>query len=427
MKKVPAFAVKGNILYCEDTSRILSAPHNYLVCEDGKVAGVFGELPERYAGLPVTDYGDRLIIPGLADLHLHAPQYAFRGLGMDLELLDWLNTHTFPEESKYADLAYAEKAYRIFADALSAGATTRASIFATVHVEATGLLMDLLDKTGIKSLVGKVNMDRNSPDSLREKSAADSLAATERWLKEYGGKYENASAILTPRFTPSCTDELMAGLAEIQKRTGLPMQSHLSENFSEIAWVSELCPNTTCYGGAYDQFGMFGGGCPTIMAHCVHSTEEEIELMRARGVFVAHCAQSNMNLSSGVAPVRTYLDRGMHVGLGTDIAGGFSPSIFRAMSDSVQASKLRWRLLDNSQKPLTVPEAFYMGTKGGGAFFGKVGSFEQGYEFDAVVLDDTSLPTPLELDPVERLERVIYLSDDRCVGDKYVAGVKCPK
>ncbi|MFR9190595.1 MAG: amidohydrolase family protein, partial [Anaerotruncus massiliensis (ex Togo et al. 2019)] len=148
-------------------------------------------------------------------------------------------------------------------------------------------------------------------------------------------------------------------------------------------------PWSGCYGGAYDRFGLFGGDAPTIMAHCVHSTGEEIDLMQARGVFIAHCAQSNTNLASGVAPVRAYLDRGMKVGLGTDIAGGFSLSVFRAMADAVQASKLRWRLLDDSLRPLTVPEAFYLGTKGGGEFFGKVGSFEEGYEFDAVVLDDS--------------------------------------
>lgn len=421
MKNIDAFALRGNILYCEDASRILCAPRAYLICEGGSVAGVFDTLPARFADITVTDYGDRLIIPGLSDLHLHAPQYAFRGLGMDLELLDWLNTHTFPEEAKYADLAYAEAAYRIFADAMAKSATTRACVFATLHVPATALLMGLLDQTGIKAMVGKVNMDRNSPPNLCE-ATAESLADTARWIAETAGKYENITPMLTPRFTPSCTDELMAGLGELQKKTGIAVQSHLSENLSEIAWVKDLCPDTTCYGGAYAKFGLFGGECPTVMAHCVHSSEEEIALMLAQGVFVAHCAQSNMNLSSGVAPVRTYLERGLRVGLGTDVAGGFSPSIFRAMSDAVQASKLRWRLLDDSLKPLTVPEVFYLGTKGGGAFFGKVGSFEAGYEFDAVVLDDESLPHPQALTPAERLERIIYLSDERCVCDKYIGG-----
>ena len=160
------------------------------------------------------------------------------------------------------------------------------------------------------------------------------------------------------------------------------------------------------------------------MAHCVHSSKEEMELMKERGVFVAHCAQSNMNLSSGAAPVRTYLEEGIAMGLGSDMAGGYSVSMFRAMSDSIQASKLRWRLKDETLAPLSVEEAFYLGTLGGGAFFGKVGSFEEGYELDAVVIDDSRLLPPHMLSLRERLERIIYLSDERDIVGKYVAGEK---
>ena len=137
------------------------------------------------------------------------------------------------------------------------------------------------------------------------------------------------------------------------------MQSHLSENFGEIAWVKELCPNTHFYGEAYSQFDLFGGDCPTIMAHCVHSSDEEIALMKKQGVYIAHCPQSNTNLSSGISPARRYLDKGLHIGLGSDIAGGTSVSILRAMADAIQVSKLYWRLVDSSMKPLTVEEAFY--------------------------------------------------------------------
>jgi guanine deaminase len=173
---------------------------------------------------------------------------------------------------------------------------------------------------------------------------------------------------------------------------------------------------------AYETFGLFGGECPTIMAHCVYSTDDEINLMKEQGVFVAHCPQSNINLASGIAPIRTYLNRDINVGLGSDIAGGFSESIFRAMSDAIQVSKLYWRFIDHNVKPLTVEEAFYLGTKGGGAFFGKVGSFEAGYEFDAVVLDDRNLPHPQELNTKQRLERLIYISDGSNIISKYVAG-----
>ena len=328
----------------------------------------------------------------MTDLLLHDPQYAFHGMYMDLELLDWLNTVTFPEESRYSDPDYAAKAYTIFADDIKKSATTRASVFGTLHVEASELLMDLMEKTGLRTFIGKVNMDRNGSATLQEKSAVVSVRDTVRWLTDTAGKYENVKPILTPRFTPSCTDELMTGLAEIQRTYCLPVQSHHSENRCEIAWVKDLCPGTSFYGEAYDQFGLFGGeNCPTIMAHCVYSSDAEISLMKKRNVFIAHCPQSNTNLSSGIAPARRYLDEGLHLGLGTDIAGGHSLSMLRAAADAIQVSKLRWRLVDDTLKPLSLEEAFYMATMGGGAFFGKVGSFLEGYEFDALILDDSSL------------------------------------
>ena len=419
------FALKGTIIWSESPTQLSIHENSYLVCENGVCAGVFPTLPEKFAGIPCRNTGDSIIIPGLTDLHLHAPQYSFRSIGMDLELLEWLDTLAFPEESKYADLEYADKAYSIFADDLRKSATTRASIFATLHVPATEHLMKLLNDTGIKALVGKVNMDRNGAPSLQEESAKASADATLKWIEETLSLYPNIKPILTPRFTPSCSDDLMKELGEIQRRFHLPVQSHLSENLGEIAWVKELCPDTSFYGEAYDKFGLFGGeDCPTIMAHCVHCPDDEIALMKERGVYIAHCSQSNSNLSSGIAPVRRYLEEGLHIGLGSDIAGGTSLSIFRAMSDAIQTSKLRWRLVDDSLKALTVEEVFYMATKGGGSFFGKVGSFAPGYEFDAVIMDDSALLHPQPLTPKQRLERLIYLSDDRHIQGKYVSGVE---
>lgn len=416
--------MKGHICYSTDKNTLHTVENGYLVCEEGKVQGVYETLPEEFKELPVKDYGDRLIIPGLVDLHMHAPQYSFRGLGMDMELLDWLEANTFPEEAKYKDMAYAEEAYTYFVDDLKRGATTRACIFGTIHTEATILLMELIEKAGIGAMVGKVNMDRNSPEYLCEKSAESSAQATVEWLEKTKDRFTFVKPVLTPRFIPSCSDELMKRLSDIQKRYKLPMQSHLSENQGEIAWVSELCPNTRFYGEAYAQFEMFGGDCKTVMAHCVSSSEDELALMKKNQVYIAHCPQSNINLSSGIAPARKFLDMGIPTGLGCDMAGGHVTSIFRAMADAIQVSKLRWRLVDDTLKPLTMEEAFYMATMGGGAFFGKVGSFQKGYEFDAVVLDDRNLPHPQKLTIKERLERIVYFSDDRNVYDKYVSGIR---
>ncbi len=417
------FALKGNLIYTKEIGTMEIAMQHYLVCEDGKVEGIYAALPEKFREIPVEDFGERLIIPGLTDLHVHAPQYSFRGMSMDLELLEWLETNTFPEESKYQDLEYAEKSYRIFTDHIRRSATTRVCAFATIHNEATLLLMDQLEEAGIAAMVGKVNMDRNSPDYLREASAKEAAKATKAWLRAVAERhYRHVQPILTPRFIPSCSDELMELLHGIQKESGLPVQSHLSENQEEIAWVQRLCPWSKFYGDAYEHFGMFGGACRTIMAHCVHSGEEEIQRMKANGVFIAHCPESNTNLSSGIAPVRRYLEEQIPVGLGSDVAGGSTENMFVAMRHAIQDSKLRWRLTDQTLKPLTLEEVFYLATKGGGSFFGQVGSFEPGYELDAVVLDDARLEHPQPLSIRQRLERIVYLGDEREVLSKYAAG-----
>lgn len=419
-----AFALKGNICYCEEKDKFNITEHGYVVCEGGFCAGVFQELPQKYAQIPCRDYGDSLILPGLTDLHMHAPQYAFRGIGMDLELLEWLNTHAFKAEQKYADPDYARKAYQIFVDDLVNSATTRICLFGTLHAESTLILMELLEQAGIHAYVGKVNMDRNCPDYLCEESAEKSAEDTRWWIEESLKHFRNVRPILTPRFIPSCSDEVMEELGILQRQYSLPAQSHLSENLSEIQWVSELCPGTAFYGEAYEQHGLFGKNCKTIMAHCVHSGQEEMERMRTNGVFVAHCPQSNANLSSGIAPVRAYLDRGIRTGLGSDIAGGTGLSMFRAMSEAIQCSKLRWRLVDQSLPPLKTEEAYYLATKGGGEFFGMVGSFETGYEFDAVVIDDSTIRHPYRPEVSERLERLLYLAEEKHTAAKYIAGRK---
>ena len=425
------FVLKGNICQTINTKSLDLHEKAYAVCVDGVSKGVFDVLPEEYAGLPLYDYEDALIFPGMVDLHVHAPQYAFRGMCMDLELMDWLNRYTFPEEEKYEDLVYAEKAYGMFVDALKNGATTRATIFATRHRPATELLMKLMEESGLVSYVGKVNMDREASEALTEDSAEISAYTTFGWINGVKDKFRYTKPILTPRFIPCCTDKLMEELREIQMAYGIPVQSHLSESKGEIDFVKFLRPENPFYGDAYNEYDLFGKNddidtdVKTVMAHCVWSTEEEVELMRKNGVFVAHCPASNMNLTSGIAPIRKYLDVGLHIGLGSDIAGGHSASIFRAVTDAIQVSKMYYRMVNEAYKPLVFSEAFYLATKGGGAFFGKVGSFEEGYEFDAVVLDDSVLPHPQILNLAERMERAVYLGlDEKKVSAKFVAGRK---
>lgn len=418
------FVLRGNIIYSNTDTSANYLENAYLICVNQKVCGVFSELPSLYKDCPIIDYKDQLIIPGMSDLHLHAPQYPFRGLGMDLELIDWLNTNTFPEEAKYQDLNYAKEAYSIFTADLLHSTTTRACIFATLHLEATLLLMDLLEKSGLCTYVGKVNMDRNGSAELQEKDPDTAYADTRNWIIQSQKAFKHTKPILTPRFIPSCSDELMRKLKMLQTEFQLPMQSHLSENLDEIKWVKELVPEAKFYGDAYHLFGLFGNDMPTIMAHCVYSTDAEIELMKQNGVFVAHCPESNVNIASGIAPIRHYLDKKLHVGLGSDVAGGSSLSLFKAMALTIQSSKLYYRLVDISKKPLSFEEAFYLATLGGGAFFGKVGSFLEDYAFDAVVLDDSNIKSPRPVTLKERLERAVYLADQVKITAKYVDGHK---
>ena len=379
-----SFVIKGNICQTKTMKELELYENAYVVCVDGVSQGIFKELPEEYKHFRLINYTDKLIFPGMIDLHVHAPQYAFRGMCMDLELMDWLNRYTFPEEEKYEDLDYAKKAYGIFVDALKNGATTRSCIFATRHRYATELLMKMMEDSGLVSYVGKVNMDREASEALTEESAEISAYTTFGWINAVKDKYVNTKPILTPRFIPCCTDKLMEELREIQMAYGIPVQSHLSESKGEIDFVKFLRPENPFYGDSYNEYDLFGKNddintdVKTVMAHCVWSTDEEVELMRQNGVFVAHCPASNMNLTSGIAPIRKYLEKGLNIGLGSDVAGGHSDSVFRAVTDAIQVSKRYYRMVDENCKPLVFSEAFYLATKGGGAFVGKVGSFKEG-------------------------------------------------
>ena len=416
------FALKGTILYSETDTVLRTLEDGYLVVEDGLVANVSPTLPAKYQNVPVKDFTGKLIIPGMSDLHVHASQHRYRASGMDLELLDWLETYTFAEEAKYKDVAYARENYLRFRDDILHSTTTRACIFATVHKDATLALMDIMEESGLVTYVGKLNMDRNCPDYLREPTAEYSLSETEKWLQETQGRYENTKPILTPRFIPSCTDETLKGLGDLRKKYGVAVQSHMSENLSEIQWVKELCPYADFYGDAYDKNGLLRGETPCVMAHCVYSCEEEQQMMKEGNVFIAHSPESNCNVSSGVAPISEYLKKGLKVGLASDVAGGSTVNLMRAMVIAIQSSKLRWRLLDQNVDALTFPQAFYLATRGGGEFFGKVGAFEEGYEADIVVLDDSNITPHSGISPEVRLERAVYLGDDRHIAAKYVRG-----
>lgn len=413
---------KGNIVFTPSKDAFTTYENHYLVVNKGKVVGIYSKLDEKYKDIEILDIGNKILIPGFIDLHFHAPQYPNRGLGLDKELIPWLETYTFPEESKYKNIEYAKKVYIHMIKNIWKNGTTRISLFSSTHKNSTKLLLDLLIESGLGAYVGKVNMDRNTSEYLLEDTNV-SLKETEEIIKEYKDKSNIVKPIITPRFVPTCTSALLKGLGKLSNKYSIPVQSHLNENLGEIEWVKELHPKSKNYSSIYNEFGLFGQQ-KTIMAHCIYNTNKEIDLMAKNQVYVAHCPHSNYNLSSGIMPVRIFLDKGIPVGLGTDVSGGHKISIPSVMVSAIQASKIKWLETDKKLTPLTTSEAFYLGTKGGGNFFGKVGSFEKDYDFDALIIDDSNLGNFKELSLEERIQRFIYIGDDRNIEERYVQGKK---
>lgn len=417
------FILHGGVLYSKSQKELVSLPDAYLVCVDGFSRGVFPQIPSEFEGLPVTDVWDKVIIPGFTDLHVHAPQYQIRGLIGDRGIEEWLSNVVYPEEAKYADPTYAKRAYDIFVEDLYIGATTRAAVWAAMDMESTITLMDFLEDSGIVSCVGKVNMDRRGLMGMQE-SAESQLTLTRKWLDAVEDRYERTYPVLTPRSIAACSPQLLKGMGDLCREYGLPVQSHISETRKEMEEMHELCPGSSCYADFFRKSGLLGENGAAIMAHAVYSSDEEIRILKETGTLIAHCPGANAALSAGIAPVRKYLDLDMQVGLGSDVAAGASTSIFTAMKDALYTSRLRAYCYGEPSSPLTFEEVFYMATRGGGSFFGDVGTFEPGYEFDAVVIDDSNQDTMLDLGPRERIERLMYCADDRNVVSKYIRGAK---
>ncbi|RKP36213.1 hypothetical protein BJ085DRAFT_16213, partial [Dimargaris cristalligena] len=447
----------------------------------------------------------QFLLPGFIDTHVHAAQFANIGIGYSLPLLDWLDTFTFPEEAKFADLNYARRVYEAAVSTFIRHGTTTAVYYATIHTDSTSALVDIVRRRGQRAWVGKVNMDRNAPEYYIE-TTEDSLAETERFIQTTlkSTPAENqistvlssslssspvsdssspilplVTPVITPRFVGSCSVPLMKGLAQLARQYQLPIQSHLSENQAEIAWIEGLHPECQSYTDIYRTYGLLGdqpsastsatettatnaqGGIPrSIMAHCVHPKPDELTILRDYQVGVAHCPNSNFALGSGMAHVRNLWNYSLAVGLGTDVSGGSSPSMVDAMRQAATASRIRQMAqsaasrtttagesdssptaaADRLLTPLTIGEVLYMATLGGAEVLGwseRLGSFAPGKTFDALVAGGSFN----ELNPValnegrasgpqshkwwlNHLERFVYLGDDRNIKQVFVQG-KC--
>jgi len=411
--------LKGNIIYTKTKDKFEIHDQSYIVIESGKVEGIYDCLPEGYKEEEVEDYGEAIIIPSFIDLHIHGPQFIQRGIGMNLELIDWLNHYTFMLEGRFADVNYAKKVYPGFVQSLYDHGTLRSVIFGTVHDESNRYLVEALKAKGLSAYVGKVNMNQNAPISLSETSVR-SIRETEAFIQDYEAD-PLVKPVITPRFAPSCTEDLLKGLGDLSVKYHVPVQSHLSENRDEVAWVKDLFPGYASYSDVYFSNNLLGQE-KTLMAHAIYLEEAEIPMLKSKNVFLVHCPFSNMNLASGIMPLTKYLDLGLQIGLGSDVGGGHEMAMNKTMAAAIQCSKMRY--VEHGERILGEAEAFWLSTNVNGKFFGdQVGSFEEGYMFDALVIKDPD-PLMVTLTPLEQLQRFIYCGRPDNILARYLEGKK---
>ena len=410
--------IKGDIIFTKNKDEFEIYENGFLIIENGKVNGV---QKEYFGSEKVLDKKGMLIIPSFVDLHLHANQYANCGLGYDEELLSWLEKYTYPAEVKFKDLAYAEDIYKEVLTKLWEAGSLRSVIYASLYKEASELMFKLVAKAGLSAYVGKVNMDRNVPDFNIE-TTEESINFSEDLIKEFNNN-DLVKPIITPRFVPHCTIESMKGQGELAKKYDVPVQSHMNESLAENVWVTELHPDYKTSTDVFEEYGLFGSNSKTIMAHCIHNTKHELELMKKRNLYPVHCPESNANLTSGIMDVKRMLEAGLPVCLGSDISGGHSLFMPRQIILAIQLSKMKARMENDLTKVLNLSEAFYMATKSGGSFFGDVGSFEEGYSGDFLVIDTKNIMAPHEVrSPVERLEKFLYIGSQGDIAERYLQG-----
>ncbi|GMQ59985.1 amidohydrolase family protein [Vallitalea sediminicola] len=413
-------ALKGHIIYTEVKDKFEIHENSYIVIDDKKIVGIYKELPDIYKDIAVIDYGyNSIIIPAFIDLHIHAPQYLQMGIGLDLELIEWLEQYTFKYEALFSDVNYAKKLYPRFVNALYREGTLRSCIFATIHNESTKVLIDELKKKKLSAYVGKVNMNQNAPENLLQ-STECSIEETKAFIDDNDNDENLIKPIITPRFAPCCTSELLEELGELSTQKQVPVQTHLSENRREVEWVKSLFPDSKNYSDIYKKHHLYGNQ-KTILAHSIYLTDEEIDMAREdKNIYLVHCPNSNSNLSSGIMPVTYFLDKGINIGLGTDIGAGNKISMKDMITSAIQYSKIR-HVYNEGERILSLPEAFYLATKMNGSFFGKIGSFEEDYYFDALIIKD---PDPLIscLSPLERLQRFLYCGDSSSIVERYLEG-----
>jgi len=424
------FAVRGAALHTPALGQIEAWADALIeVDPSGAIAALHPDAPAtasaRYeAAGRLTHLAPRqLLLPGLVDLHVHAPQFPNLGTALDLPLEQWLLDHTFPLEARYADTVFAAGIYEQLVATLLANGTTTSVYYGTIHLPATRRLAEICLRRGQRAFVGRVAMDHpdQCPPWYRDASATAAVAETRALIESVRTLPGNAGLvrpIITPRFIPACTDELLAALGALAAETGCSVQTHCSESDWEHGHVLGRCGCTDTE--ALRRFGLLAPH--GVLAHGNFLGDADFGLIRAAGAGVAHCPLSNAYFAGAAFPLRAALERGVRVGLGTDISGGAHPSLLDSARMAVTAS----RMLESGVDPALAPaargrpgarigtaEAFWLATAGGGDLLGQAtGLFRPGYQFDALLLDADTPDSNLRLDPAEpaerRLERIVH-------------------
>ncbi len=426
----------GSILSSQGTGRAKFWPNGAMAVDCGgqiKACGPAAKVLRRHSKAErIRLPPEELLLPGLVDCHTHLPQYGAAGRS-DLPLLDWLVEVVYPLEARFADLEYAREVARRFFSGVIAAGTTTAAIHTTVHARSTEAVFRAAQRSGIRSVIGKVMMDRNAPPSLREDPRA-SLRESELLLRRWDGSGNGRlSYALTPRFAPVCSRRLMAGAAEIATRYAARIQTHLAETPTERDWVARLFPRSSSYVGVYQDAGLVGPR--STFAHVIHVSATELGTLAREGAGIAHCPASNLFLRSGLMDVNEPLARGIPVGLGSDVAAGPDLDMFRQMALACYhakargiASSGRTRAADGDG--LLAPElAFHLATLGGARALhlgDRTGSLEEGKSADFITVDVASLDPmgqgPRELSTADLLSLLVYRGGAGAVRSVYVDG-----
>jgi guanine deaminase len=382
-------AIRGRLLAPDPEARRVELLDDALVRIDAE--GVIESVApaESDCEVPVTWPG-AVLVPGFVDVHLHFPQTRVIGSASG-PLLPWLEASVFPEESRFAAEDYASSVAEEFCDALVAQGTTCAAIYSSSHAGATEVLFSTLARRGLRAHTGLTLMDRHAPPALLH-PAQSALAASRALLERWHG-HDRGRLLLSiiPRFAISCTPELMRSAAELAQAHELLIQSHISENVDEIKATLALFPGARDYLEVYESFGLVGPR--TIFAHCIHLSEHEWSRFVAQDVAVAHCPDSNFFLGSGAMQLRAALERGLRVGLGTDVGAGRTFSLRRVAASAHDAALLH-------AAPVAPQELLWLATRGGARALGheRLGCLAPGFEADLIAIDVPEVPLPGLLD-----------------------------